>query len=45
MIKLLQTLSVNLPLVLDTSSNTVNAKQIEIRARSGDIQATQTDFT
>lgn len=45
MIKILQILAVNLPLVLDTSGNTINAKQIEITARSGDIQATQTDFT
>lgn len=28
-----------------SQGNTVNAKQIEITARSGDIQATQTDFT
>ncbi|ARU64625.1 hypothetical protein BTV20_03935 [Histophilus somni] len=45
MIKILQILAVSVPLVFDTSGNTVNAKQIEIRARSGDIQATQTDFT
>lgn len=44
MIEILQILAVNLPLVLDTNA-TPSTKQIEITARSGDIQATQTDFT
>ena len=50
MIKFLQILVVNLPLVLESTAqisqgNTVNDKEIAITARSGNLTATQTDFT